>query len=248
MRKALGELFRHVALYGLWRGMRIVYLKSQRRKGTARISSPLTAGAVHVRPGTSDMAIYDQAILKPYLPMRRRLHTVLDLGANIGITVRYWKAHWPEARVVAVEPDPRNFAMLQRNTEGITGVEVVQAAIWPTPGRLALLSEGVPSSSVRTTDDTPHTDAMVNAVTVPMLMERFGLERISLLKIDIEGAELELFSMAPTDWLARVDAVAIELHDHWKPGCGDAFFRAMDPWDWNYSVHGEMIFCERRHP
>jgi len=246
MRKALGELVRHVALYGLWRGMRIVYLKSRRQQGTARISSPRTGGAVHVRPGTSDMAIYDQAILKPYLPMKRRLHTVLDLGANIGLTVRYWKAHWPEARVVAVEPDPANYAMLRRNTEGMTGVDIVQAAVWHTTGRLSLLSEGVPSSSVRTTDGTSQGAALVDAVTVPVLMERFGLERISLLKIDIEGAELPLFSKAPTGWLERVDAVAIELHDHWAPGCGDAFFRAMVHWDWDYSVHGEMILCERR--
>ena len=46
-------------------------------------------------------------------------------------------------------------------------------------------------------------------------------------------------------WIDRVDAIAIELHDVWKPGCGDAFFKAIAPYRWCYSVHGEMILCER---
>jgi hypothetical protein len=85
----------------------------------------------------------------------------------------------------------------------------------------------------------------VDALTIPQIMERAGFNRISLLKIDIEGSELELFS-GDTSWIERVDAIAIELHDGWRPGCGDSFFKAISPWKWTYSFHGGAVLCEKR--
>ena len=243
IRKSLGLLVEHIGRFGPVRGTQIVRLKSQRSSSLATISSPLSGGSMFVRPGTSDMAIYDQIFLRPYLPRDRNYRTVIDCGANIGSTVRYWKAAYPEALVVAVEPDPDNFAVLQRNTEGMAGIHCVQAGVWPEAGKLDLEREGLGHSGTRTVADaaTGNTDA----VTIPGLMERFGMDRVSMLKIDIEGSEKELFSAGDLSWIARVDAIAIELHDTWKPGCGDAFFRAISPYRWCFSVHGEMILCER---
>lgn len=85
----------------------------------------------------------------------------------------------------------------------------------------------------------------VRAITVEDILERYALQRIDLLKIDIEGAELELFSAGDLTWLDRVDCIAIELHDHFRPGCGNAFFNAMTKGTWTYRIFGEMIFCER---
>jgi FkbM family methyltransferase len=244
MRKALRHLVQHVANYGLIRGIQLVLLKSRRSSKLAKVYSHVLGGDVLVRPGTSDMAIFDQIALQAYLPMDRPLHTVIDLGANIGLTVRYWKAHWPNAKVVAVEPDPDNHAMLLANTQAQSDVHCVHAAVWPVPGRLNLRNSGVASSSIRTEPTEGEGDT--EAVTIPQLMDRFSLDRVSLLKVDIESAELELFSAHDLAWLERVDAIAIELHDHWKPGCGDAFFRAMASYNWNYSIHGEMVLCVRR--
>lgn len=242
--KPLRELLAHVKAHGLSRGMRIAWLKSQRTGGLARISSPLTGGPVWVRPGTSDMAIYDQIVLHPYLPRDRQFKTIIDCGSNIGLTVRYLAAAYPDARIIAVEPDESNFTLLQRNCEGLPGTSCVRAGIWPANGTINLRKSGLRPSSFRTT--AGEGDATVEAVTVPLLMDRFGMERVSLLKIDIEGAELELFSGADTSWIDRVDAISIELHDGWRPGCGDAFFRAIAPWKWSYSFHGGAVLCERR--
>ena len=244
MRKAIGHLVRHIAAHGLLRGTRLVWLKSRKAPRPVRVSSPLTGGDLCVRPGTSDMAIYDQIALNPYIPIDQPLDTVIDLGANIGITVRYWKAHWPAARVVAVEPDPDNHALLVRNTAHLKHVYCVQAGAWHTEGHLFLERDGLASSSFRTRRSEG--DGGIPAVTVPGLMSKYGMDRISLLKVDIEGSERELFSAADLSWIERVDAIAIELHDHWRPGCGDAFFRAVTLHSWSYSVHGEMILCIRR--
>ena len=242
--KALGHLGQHIMAHGLLRGPRLVWLKSHRSPRPARVSSPLTGGEVQVRPGTADMAIYDQIVLQPYLPRDRNYVTIIDCGANIGLTARYWKAACSDATVVAVEPDKANFDLLVTTTAGLANVHCVQAGIWPSSGKLQLEREKLGSSGFRT--HATGGPGEIDAVTMPELMARFGIERLSLLKVDIEGAEKELFSGPDLQWIDRVEAIAIELHDQWKPGCGDAFFKAIARHSWTYSIHGEMILCERR--
>jgi hypothetical protein len=57
------------------------------------------------------------------------------------------------------------------------------------------------------------------------VIEKYRLDRVNLFKIDIEGAEYEVFSdPESSEWIASVDAIAIELHDRFRPGCSRAFF------------------------
>lgn len=241
MKKALREWLGHVARFGLFKGTRIVQLKSQRSNRLARFHVA-GAGDLFVRPGTSDMAILDEVFFSKYLSRDKAFKTVLDCGANIGCTVRYWKMLDPQCTVVAVEPDPENFSLLCRNTEHLRDVHVIQAGIWPTSGSLHLDKEGAGHSAIRTMQDSSGT---TQAVTIPEILQRFGLQKLDLLKIDIEGSELELFSQGDLSWIGQVDTIAIELHDHWRPGCGDAFLKAIAPYRWTYSIVGYTLVCAR---
>jgi hypothetical protein len=68
---------------------------------------------------------------------------------------------------------------------------------------------------------------LVEAYTVSDLLNISGQSRISLLKIDIEGAELNLFVNGPQRWLNQVDAILIELHERFRPGCRSALENAV---------------------
>ena len=63
----------------------------------------------------------------------------------------------------------------------------------------------------------------IRGITMNELFDEFGIDRIDLLKLDIEGAEKEVFGSGPTAWLDRVGVIAIELHDCFKPGCSGGF-------------------------
>lgn len=197
-----------------------------------------------VRAGTTDMAIYDQIVLQPYLPRDRAFNTIIDCGSNIGLTVRYLHAAYPTARIIAIEPDDGNFQLLAANTRGRTGIECLRAALWHETGRLSLKRKGLKPSGFQVASNSE--DADTEAVTVSQIMARFSLERVSLLKIDIEGSELEVFNASDLSWIDRVDAISIELHDSWRPGCGDAFFKAIAAWNWTFSFHGGAVLCEKR--
>lgn len=146
------------------------------------------------------------------LPFDIRPRNVIDAGANIGIATVWLVRRYGATRVVAVEPAPANAELarinLQRNLERqeITA-EVVEAAIGPCAGtaRFTLDSN---STLGRIGDE----GIEVDLVTPEALVNRFPAdERIDLFKIDIEGAEQELFE-ADLTWLQRVDCLVVELH------------------------------------
>ena len=66
----------------------------------------------------------------------------------------------------------------------------------------------------------------ITGLTVSAIMSECDFERIDLLKLDIEGAEREIFDASDLDWMNRTNAIMIELHDRFRPGCEAAFLDA----------------------
>jgi len=244
--KALFHLFEHAYRLGWNRAVHVIRLKRRGPGGLQTVDAPWLGGKVYVRPSTADMATIDQFLIGPYMPATTGAppRNVVDCGANIGLATRYLKQLFPQARIIAIEPDGENFELLRKNIEHLQGCEAVQAAVWPMDGFVELERDGLRHSAFRTRSTTGGGDS-IEALSIPRIMERFGLDRIGLLKIDIEGAEMELFRDPDLGWLERVDRIAIELHDLFKPGCGDAFFKALIRSAWTYRFYGEVVYCER---
>jgi len=80
----------------------------------------------------------------------------------------------------------------------------------------------------------------VAAMTVDRIMRDYALEKIDILKVDIEGAEREVFSCTSA-WLDKVDAIIIELHDRMKAGCSRSFYHGTSGFD-NEWRRGENVY------
>ncbi|MFC3070718.1 FkbM family methyltransferase [Phenylobacterium soli] len=148
---------------------------------------------------------------------------ILDAGANIGASAVFFAWRYPEARIVAVEPEPGNFALLERNVRPYPQVRCVQAAVAATDGEVQLFDPGRSTDAYRAVSADPggeHGAALgaVRACSVSTLLREHGEGAAPLLaKIDIEGAETELFA-GDTAWVDLFPAIAIELHDWMLPG------------------------------
>jgi len=81
----------------------------------------------------------------------------------------------------------------------------------------------------------------VPAITMTEIIDKYNIQRIDILKIDIEGAEKELFSYNYESWLPKVRCIVIELHDLYRPGCATAFFKAISNRQFNMFCKGEDI-------
>ena len=78
------------------------------------------------------------------------------------------------------------------------------------------------------------------------LLNESGADTINLLKINIEGAEKEVFEAADVhDWLSKTAVIAIELHDRVKRGCSSAMFRALARYDFYLALNGENLIFIR---
>jgi FkbM family methyltransferase len=175
---------------------------------------------VFLRPNTTDMSTYRQNLVAHEydfdLPFEPR--TILDAGANIGMASLYFANRYPSAKIIAIEPEPSNFRMLEKNVATYPRIHAIRAALWPSEGEVSVAAPSARNGSYGHWGFTVSEGAGVQAITVPAILQRFDVDTIDLLKIDIEGAELELFSGA-CEWLKHVRCVMIETHDQFRPGC-----------------------------
>jgi FkbM family methyltransferase len=187
---------------------------------------------IYIRPGESDLDVLHQIYFAKFYQIRvpevreridRRYREILaagkvpiivDAGANIGISSIWFARQYGDARVVAVEPDAGNLALLRRNVAPYPNVAVLDAAIGATRGFAALSNSG---ERLAWTVQTSRAEDGVKIVTVDDAFAASGGDEPFIVKIDIEGFERDLFA-SNLDWLDRAYVVFVEPHDWMFPG------------------------------
>ena len=150
---------------------------------------------------------------------------IVDVGGYTGMSAAFFASKYPEATIIAIEPDAENFELLKLNTANFPNVHAMRAAVWRESGTISLKDPGLGSWGLQVTDQDGRT--AVRAVTIDEVIKEYNLERIDLLKVDVEGSEKEIFGDASA-WISMVDTICIELHDRFKSGCSRSFFGAVD--------------------
>jgi len=230
-----------------------------RHDRVARINVP-HIGPVLVRSGDSDMRALRQVFsgkeydLSSPDPIDRRIRgryseilaaggkpIIVDAGANIGAASLSFAAQFPEAGIVAIEPDPANAALARRNLQGRSNCIVLEAAIGAERGFVELHSEGE-SWGVR----TARASSGVPIVTIEDALSQSLDDTPFIVKIDIEGFEKDLFA-ANTGWIGQAYAVIIEPHDWMLPGefTSRTFQQALSPHPFELVIRGENLFYVR---
>lgn len=132
---------------------------------------------------------------------------IIDCGANIGLSVIYMKRQYPNAEMIAFEPDDTNFKLLSKNTDsfGYGDVSLHKEAIWIDNTMLRFSSQGTMTSKIET-------EASANTIEVKAVRLKDFLNReVDFLKIDIEGAEYQVLCDI-ADKLHHVKNMFLEYH------------------------------------
>lgn len=149
----------------------------------------------------------------------------MDAGANVGYSVLRLQSEYPNAKIVAIEPESRNLVQLKKNTSSLPNLSIESAALWSRSTRLKITSTSIDHNAFQVEEGA---DGNIEALTVRDIMERHRLPRIDLLKIDIEGSEKEVFeSPHAEDWIPHVRMILVETHDRFKAGCTAAIDTAL---------------------
>lgn len=141
---------------------------------------------------------------------------ILDLGSNIGLTLVHFKKLYPRAHVFGYEMDKDNFQIALRNISTLRDCQVFNNAVWSSPGEVQY--RGVDCEDAfnivnRESITAKEKIKTAQAVTIDQIIAEHSLTRIDYLKMDIEGAERNIFGETSCDWLDIVQQLNIEGHD-----------------------------------
>ncbi|RNC86884.1 MAG: FkbM family methyltransferase [Winogradskyella sp.] len=147
---------------------------------------------------------------------------IIDAGANIGLASLYFSKRYPEAKIFAIEPEVSNYAKLKETVDGYQNIKPILAALHHTEGEiLEVFDQGVGhwGFATRKSDDTTinNTASTIDTISIPSLINKCELDIIDVLKIDIEGAEVEVFEKYFENWLPKVRCIIIEFHERFRP-------------------------------
>jgi FkbM family methyltransferase len=248
MHKALKKIRIYHSLLGIRGVAAFLFAKST---GTRPVFKKDLKGITHpvfVRIGTTDLSVLAQVFVERHydVPLSFAPKVIVDAGANIGLSAVFFANKYPDARIIAIEPEEANFQMLERNVARYPQIKPLRAALWKENGQISLFDPGCGDHGFRVGENNvqaPQRRGVIQALTVDGLLEQSGFDHADILKIDIEGAEKEVFECS-AKWIGKVGVVMAELHDQIKPGCQRAFSEATKEFPKKFTS-GETFVCSR---
>jgi FkbM family methyltransferase len=205
---------------------------------------------VFLRAGTTDWYCLKKVLIyKEYeTPFPINARVIIDAGANIGMASLYYSRTYPNAKIIAIEPEQSNFELLIKNCKELDNVFIIKAALWGKNQKLEITDANSDKWAFSVKESTQHSSAdpvefnEVTALTIHSILRDFQFENIDILKLDIEGAEKVLFEENSESWINHIKQIAIELHDRYIPGCAKSFYKALIKHNFTQENRGENIF------
>lgn len=215
---------------------------------THGVHVPNVLHPIKLRKGTSDIPAFKAIFAHSEYEVTLNFtpSTIIDVGANVGLAAIYFVNKYPKSTVFCIEPEKTNFELLKENVAKYNNIHPLKNAISNQSGQTinvidigggnwAFRTEAVEFSQNKKVNDSAKT------ITITDIMKQNGLDTIDILKIDVEGAEGQLFESRYQDWLPRTRCLLIELHDRFAPGSSKKVFKAISEYNFTYSQNGENL-------
>jgi FkbM family methyltransferase len=205
---------------------------------------------IYLRLKTSDMLTFVHIFLRREydVEIAKTPTVIVDAGANIGLSSIFYANKYPDAKIIALEPETSNFGLLKKNIAPYGNIIAINKALWGKNTMLEVVDPGFNKWGFQTHacdgEGNKPGGTIVESITIDKLMDDYGLMHIDILKIDIEGAEKEVYESSGA-WIDKVGMIAAELHDRHKTGCSRSFYNATNGFD--AEIHkGENVFVVRQ--
>ena len=234
MKLSVGMLYYLIKLFGLKHGVTLfVNFKLNRLD---HIKLPHLKLAFALRKGTSDVPLFDQIFVHPEYSMTftSTPGIIIDGGANIGLFTLQMKNKFPDAKIISVEPDKGNFEMLQKNVAGYDDIFCENRGLWNKETGLKIYDKYEAGNWGLIVEECNNGEENVKALSISSIMDKYAIERIDLLKLDIETSEKKVFMDNYESWLPKTKMLIVELHDWMEEGCSKPFFDAITKTFTNY--------------
>ncbi len=235
-------LYRFLKQFGIWNGL-YLYLKFT-LGSVEKISLPHIKYPIKLRANTSDIPVFNEVFLQGgyNIEYNKNPKVVIDGGANIGLFSIKLKNDFPDAQIICVEPDPDNFQTLKKNLSSYPNTFFENSGIWNKSTKLKVYDKHNMGKWAMIVEEDLE-NGNIDAVSIGSLFEKYDIQKLDILKLDVEGSEKQIFSDNYQEWLPKVKMILIELHDGMELGCSKSFFTAINNAFEKYSFNhlGENI-------
>jgi len=196
---------------------------------------------IFIRTYAGDIDIFYEIFFKKvyeFPEMQMNNPTIIDAGANVGFGTLYFLFKKPEATIYCIEPDADNFAFLKKNLQSEIKkgqVMPVMAALTDKDGYVNLQSRRFKYNTEIAKAFSPDEKTVIG-YKVQSFLKKYDITKAGLFKIDIEGAEENIFT-ENVSWLQHTENVIIEFHSE---RCEKICFEKFESQKFNFIPHRIM--------
>lgn len=189
-----------------------------------------------LRGKTSDVKVfYEVVILNEYPYIDEDFDLIIDAGANVGYATWVFSERYPNAQIVAIEPENSNMELLKRNTESLGNIKCIKKGLWSHKTVLSVADDQVDKYSFRLIDKK--IGRGIETITLNDILNEYPDKNKVLVKMDIEGAEAEVFNN--NEWVNKITYIMIEPHDTLKE-----IFNSLVEYDYHGRLSRENIILQ----
>ncbi len=182
--------------------------------------------SIFFRKDTKDHETFEEIFIsKIYnLELTFKPINIIDAGANTGFASLFFKFKYPQSEIVALEIDKGNIKMINKNLKNHKRLEIINKGLYNKSSFFKVENPYNATNSFIIKEVSKNEDFDIESITIDKILEYKKWNTIDILKIDIEGAEKELFEKNYENWLPKVKVIFIETHDRMKRNCAYTVF------------------------
>jgi len=158
---------------------------------------------------------FDQ--IKDHVLKNQQNPVIIDVGANVGYLSAFSFTRFPNAKVISVEPIPKNLELLKRNQLRNDGFDwtIIEGVLADKSGEVEIQFDNSDSFSTSASMyglDSGKDSVKVKSRTLVSLMTELALPAIHILKLDCEGSEYDILYCQSKDELNTIAFITMETH------------------------------------
>jgi FkbM family methyltransferase len=205
--------FTSLGLADGWRCLRLLRLSRASKNELRNVRLESFKLSLWVRRNPADIDAFEKIfVLRQYeVPFPGEPAAILDLGGNIGLSAVWYALKYPKTTIVVLEPEASNYQLLLRNVAPFKNVFPLQAAIWSRTGHFKISNPTERPDGFRMIPCESGKPGAIVGYDVAGLATKFG-RSFDYVKVDIEGAEKELFAPGCAGWLQDTRLLVAEFH------------------------------------